>query len=311
MPTGPSTRDTLAARSHLAHWTGEAGDAAGARDQFAALLPVFERVLGPEHPDTLTARHNLAHWTGEAGDAAGARDQFAALLPIRERVLGPEHPDTLTARAQPRPLDRGGGGCGRGPRPVRRPAAHPRAGPGPRAPRHPDHPPQPRLLDRGGGGCGRGPRPVRRPAAHLRAGPGPRAPRHPDHPRTTSPTGPGRRGMRLLTRADPGGYRLGGGRPRAAFGRRSARMVGPGQPWPSAAGSSWRAQGRYSSARGGREYSERLNSRTPRTKDPTARRRRHTSGTGRPSTSHTLSVPASIHKSKWVLSSSERETLAQ
>ena len=96
---GPEHPDTLAARGSLAYWTGEAGDAAGARDQYAALLPVVERVLGPEHPDTLAARGNLAGWTGEAGDAAGARDQFAALLPVRERVSGPEHPDTLTARA--------------------------------------------------------------------------------------------------------------------------------------------------------------------------------------------------------------------
>ena len=65
-------------------------------DQFAALLPIRQRVLGPEHPATLTTR---ARWTGEAGDAAGARDQFAVLLLIRERVLGPEHPDTLAARA--------------------------------------------------------------------------------------------------------------------------------------------------------------------------------------------------------------------
>ena len=89
---GPEHPDTLAARRGLAGWTGRAGDAAGARDQFAALLPVHERVLGPEHPDTLVARHELARWTGEAGDAAGARDQYAALLPVRERVLGPGHP---------------------------------------------------------------------------------------------------------------------------------------------------------------------------------------------------------------------------
>ena len=38
--SAPSTRDTLAARANLAYLTGEAGDAAGARDQFAALLPV-------------------------------------------------------------------------------------------------------------------------------------------------------------------------------------------------------------------------------------------------------------------------------
>jgi hypothetical protein len=96
---GPEHPETLASRASLAVWTGEAGDAAGARDQFAALLPVEERVLAPEHPETLAARDNLAVWTGAAGDAAGARDQFAALLPIRERVLGPEHPDTLTTRA--------------------------------------------------------------------------------------------------------------------------------------------------------------------------------------------------------------------
>jgi hypothetical protein len=95
---GAEHRDTLAARSQLARWTGHAGDAAAARDQHAALLPVRERVLGLEHPDTLTARSHLAWWTGEAGDAAAARDQYAALLPVRERVSGPEHPETLTAR---------------------------------------------------------------------------------------------------------------------------------------------------------------------------------------------------------------------
>ena len=48
---GPEHPDTLAARGNLARWTGEAGDAAGARDQYAALLPVAERVSGPEHPE--------------------------------------------------------------------------------------------------------------------------------------------------------------------------------------------------------------------------------------------------------------------
>ena len=67
---GPEHRDTLTARGNLADWTGQAGDAAGARDQLAALLPTFERVLGPEHPHTLTTRGNLAAWSGEAEDAA-------------------------------------------------------------------------------------------------------------------------------------------------------------------------------------------------------------------------------------------------
>ena len=60
---GAEHPDTLTARANLAYWTGQAGDAAGARDQYAALVPVRERVVGAEHPDTLTARDNLAHWT--------------------------------------------------------------------------------------------------------------------------------------------------------------------------------------------------------------------------------------------------------
>ena len=95
---GPEHPGTLSARHEVARWTGVAGDWAGARDQFAALLPIVERVLGPEHPETLTVRVELARWTGGAGDAAGARDQLATLLPIHERVLGPEHFRTLIAR---------------------------------------------------------------------------------------------------------------------------------------------------------------------------------------------------------------------
>jgi Tetratricopeptide repeat len=60
---GAEHPDTLRVRNNLAGWTGEAGDAAGARDQFAALLPIYERVLGAEHPDTLTVRRNLVRWT--------------------------------------------------------------------------------------------------------------------------------------------------------------------------------------------------------------------------------------------------------
>jgi Tetratricopeptide repeat len=63
---GAEHRDTLNARASLAYWAGKAGDPAAARDQFAALLPVRERVSGPEHPDTLIARANLAYWTGKA-----------------------------------------------------------------------------------------------------------------------------------------------------------------------------------------------------------------------------------------------------
>jgi len=95
---GPEHPGALATRSELAYSAGQAGDAAAARDQFAALLPVAERVLGPEHPDTVINRHNLANFTGYAGDAAAARDQFAALLRVRERVFGADSPDTVVAR---------------------------------------------------------------------------------------------------------------------------------------------------------------------------------------------------------------------
>jgi hypothetical protein len=37
-----------------------------ARDQYAALLPISERILGPDHADTLTTRADLAHWKGKA-----------------------------------------------------------------------------------------------------------------------------------------------------------------------------------------------------------------------------------------------------
>ncbi|WP_197038649.1 NB-ARC domain-containing protein [Herbidospora cretacea] len=68
---GPEHPDTLSAQAALAYYTGMAGDVVAARDQFAALLPIRERVSGAEHPSTLTARANLAFWSGEAGDAVG------------------------------------------------------------------------------------------------------------------------------------------------------------------------------------------------------------------------------------------------
>ncbi|WP_308291906.1 tetratricopeptide repeat protein [Streptomyces sp. RS2] len=97
---GPDHPDTLAARHNLAHWRGEAGDAAGAVAALAELLEDRTRVLGsPDHPNILATRHTLARWRGEAGDAAGAVAAFAELLEDRTRVLGsPDHPDILATR---------------------------------------------------------------------------------------------------------------------------------------------------------------------------------------------------------------------
>ncbi|MFD0478276.1 hypothetical protein ACFQ0B_66435 [Nonomuraea thailandensis] len=63
---GVEHAETLRARANLIYWTGVAGDATAARDQYAALLPIQERVLGVEHLNTLITRHNLARWTEKA-----------------------------------------------------------------------------------------------------------------------------------------------------------------------------------------------------------------------------------------------------
>ncbi|MFE2104064.1 tetratricopeptide repeat protein, partial [Streptomyces sp. NPDC059468] len=63
---------TLATRNNLAHWRGEAGDAAGAAAAYEQLLADQLRVLGEDHPDTLTTRNNLAHWRGKAGETPHA-----------------------------------------------------------------------------------------------------------------------------------------------------------------------------------------------------------------------------------------------
>ena len=74
MHDGPDHPDTLAVREELAYWTGCAGAAAAARDQFATLLSAYEEVLGSEHPETLAIWYQLAHWTALAGDEAATQD---------------------------------------------------------------------------------------------------------------------------------------------------------------------------------------------------------------------------------------------
>ena len=191
---GPEHPDTLGARHELAAWTGVAGDAAGARDQLAALLPIEERVHGSEHPLTLATRLVLAAWTGNAGDAAGARDQLAALLPIVERVHGPEHPGTLARHDLARWTGEAGDAAGaRDQLAALLPIVERVLGP--------EHPRT--LTTRANSPIGlamRGMRPG--PATSSprccpsRSGSTAPSTRTPWSPTTTSPTGPGRRGMR-------------------------------------------------------------------------------------------------------------------
>lgn len=95
---GSDHPQTLMTRQSLARCRGQAGNPAGAVQDFEALLPDYFRVLGPDHPDTLTARHGLAWWRGEAKDMVGAVEDFVTILDDRSRVLGPDHPDTLITR---------------------------------------------------------------------------------------------------------------------------------------------------------------------------------------------------------------------
>ncbi|MFI1586145.1 hypothetical protein [Embleya sp. NPDC020630] len=84
---GPDAPETLEARGSLAWWTGDAGDAAGARDLSAAWAADKARVCGPDDPEALGARGEHAHWTGEAGAPATARDLLAAVVDEHTRLL--------------------------------------------------------------------------------------------------------------------------------------------------------------------------------------------------------------------------------
>jgi hypothetical protein len=95
---GADYPSALIAKAKLARFTGMAGDAGAARDQYARLLPLFDRHFGPGHEQTLTLRVRLAEWTGEAGAWSAAYDEYTRLLPLLDKVLGPEHPETLHAR---------------------------------------------------------------------------------------------------------------------------------------------------------------------------------------------------------------------
>ena len=115
---GPEHPDTLANRRNLAYWTGEAGDAPGARDHLAALLPSCERVLGTEHRLTLTVRQELVRCTGNAQDAPGSATNSPFCYPFVSVSwawrTGSLWPPATSSRAGP-----GYWGCGQSPRPVR------------------------------------------------------------------------------------------------------------------------------------------------------------------------------------------------
>lgn len=54
--------------------TGEAGNSASARDQFAALIPISERISGLDHHRAVAARASLEYWTSKATDECDLPD---------------------------------------------------------------------------------------------------------------------------------------------------------------------------------------------------------------------------------------------
>ncbi|WP_238011269.1 tetratricopeptide repeat protein [Dactylosporangium sp. AC04546] len=85
-------------RENLVHWMSETGDRAKARDLYAEVLAVRERVRGTDHPQTVSTRTDLAFAAAETGDMGRARDEYAVLAPSLERTLGLRHPETVAAR---------------------------------------------------------------------------------------------------------------------------------------------------------------------------------------------------------------------
>jgi hypothetical protein len=95
----PDQADAFPTRANLAYWTGESGDAVGARNKLRYLSETVTKKLGPQDKQALTIRANLANWTGKAGDPDAARDMLDRLIPDMVETFGPENARVLAARA--------------------------------------------------------------------------------------------------------------------------------------------------------------------------------------------------------------------
>ena len=129
----PHAEASLAASSpgmtRLANYLGQRGSEAAALELQQRTLDAQERALGSQHPDTLTTCGSLGNLTGEAGIRPGPATSSPTCCPSRSRPW-PRPPRDPSHPAQTGFLDRAGRGSGRGQRPVRGAAAHPRAGAG-------------------------------------------------------------------------------------------------------------------------------------------------------------------------------------
>lgn len=83
---------TLAARTGLAHATGQAGRPLQALQIAEGVITDSLNDTPDLHPITLNARFEGALWTSECGDVDGAVSRFNALLGHAVEAFGPDHP---------------------------------------------------------------------------------------------------------------------------------------------------------------------------------------------------------------------------
>ncbi|MEU2783023.1 tetratricopeptide repeat protein [Streptomyces sp. NPDC007110] len=92
---GPEHPDLWNLRNGLAHWTGQAGDNAGALAAYDALIADTRR-LAVDEAFLLELRSHRAWWLGRTGAYQAAVAECLELLPEMRRVLGEDHQATLS-----------------------------------------------------------------------------------------------------------------------------------------------------------------------------------------------------------------------
>jgi hypothetical protein len=90
---------TLAARTGLAHITGQAGQPEQALRIAEAVIADRRDGTPAVHPVILNARFEAALWTGACGDEEAAITRFDALLADVSEALGPDHVLVLDCRS--------------------------------------------------------------------------------------------------------------------------------------------------------------------------------------------------------------------
>ena len=86
---GADDPNTLAYRSYLARFVGQAGRVKEAIGLYEALVDDSTHLLGADHPETLIARNNLAGLLGEGAGRTRRLTGTSSSLQTSPRSLGP------------------------------------------------------------------------------------------------------------------------------------------------------------------------------------------------------------------------------